>query len=101
MSWAISRLLLSSITIWVVLNLGAQILDRTGVRRRRLRRARLCPGILPHDVGDGAELSFLGRRDLQSFMQARDTGLDICGCAGGWGWAWRSKTSGGTPADVI
>src|SRR5271163_2195711 len=61
----------------VILNLGAQLVDGTGVPGGRLRRARFRPGILPHDIGDGVELGFLSRRDLQSLMKGSDVGLDI------------------------
>ena len=36
----------------VVLNLGAQIIDGRAVRRRLVRSAGLCPGVLPHHIGD-------------------------------------------------
>jgi hypothetical protein len=62
---------------FAVFDNGAQVVHRGRVRRRLRRSARLRPGILPHHIGDGVELGFLGRGDLQSSMQACDIGLDI------------------------
>src|SRR6266446_3306135 len=61
----------------VVLNLRAQIINGRCVRRRLARSAGPCPGVLPHHIGDGGELGFLGGCDLQFLTQARNVGFDI------------------------
>src|SRR6266851_6764791 len=60
----------------VVLNLGAQIVDCRGVRRRLARGARLRSDVFPHHIGDCGELRFLSGSDLQLLMQTGNVGLD-------------------------